>query len=187
MPFFSQIGKAMPRGNEIAQMAQDQLRTYYKSRKLDPFSPSYLKSHCDELLTELLDTEYELYKQLECDINVNHLWQIIEGSLPANPITKKQLEDVIKGKFHELQTFYKSISQSRATRAGGSLQNHIAYFLYTMGYPFEAQQEINGKPDFILPNAALYKSNPGECLLITAKRTLRERWRQIITEGFKGP
>ena len=94
---------------------------------------------------------------------------------------------MIKGKFNELRDFYKSISQSRVSRAGGSLQNHIAFILDSLRYPLEVQKIINGKPDFILPNANLYYTTPGECVLLTAKRTLRERWRQIITEGFKSP
>lgn len=185
--FLTQSEKRMPGGNEIAQMAQNQLRMRYEAKGLDSSSPSYLRAHCDELLEELLDTEFELYKQLEHETNIGRLWQIIESSLPAGPLTKSQLEGVIKGKFHDLHKFYKSISQSRATRAGGSLQNHIAYFFTILHYPFEAQKEINGKPDFILPNATLYNSNPAECLLVTAKRTLRERWRQIIIEGFRSP
>jgi len=94
---------------------------------------------------------------------------------------------LVKEKFNDLREFYKSISQSRVARAGGSLQNHIAYILHALNYPFEVQKIINGKPDFILPNAALYHKTPGECVLVTAKRTLRERWRQIITEGFRSP
>lgn len=65
--------------------------------------------------------------------------------------------------------------------------NHIRFILETLRYPFEREKIINGKPDFILPHSALYHKNPGGCILITAKRTLRERWRQIITEGFRSP
>jgi hypothetical protein len=34
-----------------------------------------------------------------------------------------------------------------------------------------------------MPGKALFKVNPAECIIFTAKRTLRERWRQITTEG----
>ena len=177
----------MPKGSVLAKRAQDKLRELYKIRGLDLSNPQYVKSHCDELLDELLETEYELYKQQEQEINSELLWRIVEKSLPLRPLTENHLEQHIKSKFGELQDFYKSIAQSRVARAGGSLQNHITYIFNILGYPFEAQQEIDGKPDFILPNAELYHQNPGECILATAKRTLRERWRQIITEGFKSP
>jgi hypothetical protein len=45
---------------------------------------------------------------------------------------------------------------------------------------------INGKPDFIMPSYDHFKENPIDCIIFTAKRTLRERWRQIVTEGTRG-
>jgi hypothetical protein len=34
-----------------------------------------------------------------------------------------------------------------------------------------------------MPGKQLFAVNPTECIILTAKRTLRERWRQITTEG----
>lgn len=178
----------MPRGIELAHKAQAELETRYAVRNIDLFDQAYLKTHCDEVLDELLALEFELFKIEEQRVNSERLWEVVGSGLPSSEhFTKNQLENLVKGKFNELRSFYKSISQSRASRAGGSLQNHIAFILGTLNYPFEAQRIINGKPDFILPNAALYHRTPGECILVTAKRTLRERWRQIITEGFRSP
>jgi len=180
--------KMMPRGIELAHKAQDKLKARYEARSIDPFDRAYLKAHCDEILDELLALEFELFKIEEQRVNSDLLWQVVGSGLPLSKhLTKNQLELLVKGKFNELRDFYKSISQSRASRAGGSLQNHIAHILDTLNYPFEVQKVVNGKPDFILPNVTLYHRTPGECILVTAKRTLRERWRQIITEGFRSP
>ena len=178
----------MPKGIELAHKAQDELKARYKATNIDPFDKAYLKPHCDEILDELIDLEFELFKIEEQRVNSDLLWQVVGSGLsPSKHLTKNQLELLVKGKFNELRDFYKSISQSRVSRAGGSLQNHIAFILDSLHYPFEMQKIINGKPDFILPNANLYYKTPGECILVTAKRTLRERWRQIITEGFRSP
>ena len=178
----------MPRGIELAHKAQDELKARYKGKNIDPFDQAYLKAHCDEILDELIALEFELFKIEEQRVNSDLLWQVVGSDLPPSKhLTKNQLELLVKGKFNELRDFYKSISQSRASRAGGSLQNHIAYILHTLNYPFEVQKIVDGKPDFILPSVALYHKTPGECILLTAKRTLRERWRQIITEGFRSP
>jgi len=178
----------MPRGDILAKQAQDNLRELYETNGIDLSNPQYVKSHCDEIIEELLKREFELYEHKEQEVNVDLLWQIVESSLPSSKyLTRGQLEQLIKDKFNEFQDFYKSILQSRRSRAGGSLQNHVAYLFRVLSYPFEVQQVINGTPDFILPNALLYSQNPGECILVTAKRTLRERWRQIITEGFRSP
>ncbi|MCK4387541.1 MAG: hypothetical protein KAW00_02100 [Dehalococcoidia bacterium] len=180
--------KIMPKGIELAHRAQEELKARYKAKNIDPFNQAYLKAHCDEILDGLVALEFGLFRIEEQRVNSNLLWQIVGSSLsPSEHLTKDQLEILIKGRFDELRNFYKSISQSRVSRAGGSFQNHIAYILDTLKYPFEVQKIINGKPDFILPNVALYHKTPGECILVTAKRTLRERWRQIITEGFRSP
>lgn len=178
----------MPRGIDLAQKAQAELKARYAAENVDPFGQAYLKANCDKILDELLTLEFELFKTEEQRVYSERLWKVVESGLPSSEhFTKNQLENLVKSKFNELRDFYKSISQSRVARAGGSLQNHIAYILAILNYPFEAQKMINGKPDFILPNAALYHSTPSECILVTAKRTLRERWRQIITEGFRSP
>ncbi|PJA40973.1 hypothetical protein CO178_01230 [candidate division WWE3 bacterium CG_4_9_14_3_um_filter_34_6] len=39
---------------------------------------------------------------------------------------------------------------------------------------------------FLMPSEAHYKINPMDCIIFTAKRTIRERWRQIVTEGTRG-
>jgi len=37
-----------------------------------------------------------------------------------------------------------------------------------------------------MPSYKYWQVNPLDCIVFTSKRTLRERWRQIITEGTKG-
>ena len=55
-----------------------------------------------------------------------------------------------------------------------------------MGYPYTPQAVINGQPDFLLPSLEHFEKNAMDCIIFTVKRTLRERWRQIITEGTQG-
>lgn len=37
-----------------------------------------------------------------------------------------------------------------------------------------------------MPNEAHYRKLATDCIIFTAKRTVRERWRQIATEGTRG-
>lgn len=37
-----------------------------------------------------------------------------------------------------------------------------------------------------MPSYDHYVKNAIDCIIFTAKRTLRERWRQIVTEGTRG-
>jgi hypothetical protein len=49
-----------------------------------------------------------------------------------------------------------------------------------------SQPIINGRPDFILPSVEHFRRNVPDAIIFTIKRTLRERWRQIVTEGTRG-
>jgi hypothetical protein len=88
--------------------------------------------------------------------------------------------------FTELDSFFLSLSQSRRVRAGGAFQSIIKYLFRRLDYPFSEEPIINGQPDFLLPNVEYYREFPVDCIIFTVKRTLRERWRQIVTEGTRG-
>jgi len=179
----------MLKGIELATKAQQAVTSLYKKEKhINPFEPKYLSVHCDEILYNLVTTEYELYKVEEKRAHIDPLWLLFKGKIPNNAkLTEKEIEILVRERFDDLRDFFLSISQSRKSRAGGSFQYHIDHILTTLNYPHDSQKIIDGKPDFILPKAELYHKNPGECILITAKRTLRERWREVITEGKKSP
>ena len=96
------------------------------------------------------------------------------------------LGEILGGSFRTFDRFFLSLAQSRKSRAGKGFEDiHNALFS-RLGYPFTAQAVINGKPDFIMPSVDYYRKNPMDSIIFTAKRTLRERWRQIVTEGTRG-
>ena len=48
----------------------------------------------------------------------------------------------------------------------------------------DKQIKVKGaKPDFVLPSESFLSTHPLDAMLLTAKRTLRERWRQVVTEA----
>ncbi len=90
------------------------------------------------------------------------------------------------GIFKAMDRFYLSIAQSRKSRAGKAFEEIIKALFRKCKYPFDEQKVINGKPDFLMPSEKYFRKNGPDCIIFTAKRTLRERWRQIATEGVKG-
>jgi hypothetical protein len=80
-----------------------------------------------------------------------------------------------------------SAAQQRKSRAGYSFEHHIEAMLIDGGIPFQKQVVIEAKkrPDFILPSLALYDDGARtdrEALVLSAKTTLRERWKQVHAE-----
>jgi len=93
---------------------------------------------------------------------------------------------VVANNFKEFDRFFLSLAQSRKPRAGSTFEWIIKGLFKKLNYPFAEQQVINGKPDFLMPSREHYDTNPMDCIIFTVKTTLRERWRQIVTEGTRG-
>jgi hypothetical protein len=98
----------------------------------------------------------------------------------------EKFAEVIGDYFYTLDKFFLSRTQSRRSRAGTAFEVVLEESFRRLQYPFESQPAIDGNPDFVFPSVSLYKKNAQDAIVFTAKRTLRERWRQIVTEGAKG-
>lgn len=94
--------------------------------------------------------------------------------------------DVLGQYFYALDRFFLGLTQGRRPRAGKAFEMLIRELFVRLKYPFSAQPIINGQPDFILPSIEYFQKNPPGAIIFTIKRTLRERWRQIVTEGTRG-
>ena len=88
--------------------------------------------------------------------------------------------------FWALDRFFLGLTQGRRPCAGKAFEHVIKVLFNTLEYPYTPQAIINGQPDFLLPSIEHYKNNAMDCIIFTVKRTLRERWRQITTEGTRG-
>ena len=90
-------------------------------------------------------------------------------------------------RYADIDAILLSASQQRRSRAGLSFEHHISAMLTDGGIPFEEQVILESKkrPDFILPSLALYNQHGrtySEALVLSAKTTLRERWKQVPME-----
>jgi hypothetical protein len=123
----------------------------------------------DKLLLQWIDLEFTLFKLLENDRYKDY-------------ITKPF------GSVEKLIEVANSILNRRKSRAGHSLENHIAHLFDLRKIPYEAQviTEQNKKPDFIFPSGKDYKNKyfPNEKLnFLAVKTTCKDRWRQVINEA----
>jgi len=146
-----------------------------------------IKENFDQLFDNIGIEAYRLYLEYEQQYG-EKVFNIFLNHLKENGELMK-LEDVgpVLGKyFRTLDKFFLSIIQSRKIRAGQTNQDIQNGLFRALNYPFEEQVFINGKPDFIMPSEKHYRNNPMDCIIFTTKRTTRERWRQIVTEGTRG-
>ena len=91
--------------------------------------------------------------------------------------------------FYELA---KSVTQSRRSRAGTAFEIIIQQLMSRFGYQYQDQQSLGVKlfkqkglgkiVDGILPNIEAYERKRQNCLVVTMKTTLRERWQEVVEE-----
>jgi hypothetical protein len=171
----------IPPQDAIAEEAAERIAAKYQG------DADYIRRNFDMLVDETEQETYAVYLEHEERYTRMVLTHLVEHLRQTGRITAvSDVAPAIADHHHALDRFYLSLSQSRRSRAGRSFEAIQRSLFRRLGYPFTEQPLLNGKPDFVMPSAEHYATNPMDCIIYTSKRTLRERWRQIVTEGAKG-
>lgn len=149
--------------------------------------PQEIKESYDEIVEFGEKFAYDFYLENQDSYGKNVLSKFVFELIEANEITDLSNAPKIIGEyFNAFDRFFLSLSQSRKSRAGNTFEKIHNTLFQRLGYPFAYKQVINGEPDFVMPSVEYFYDNPADCIIFTSKRTLRERWRQIISEGARG-
>jgi hypothetical protein len=127
----------------------------------------------DDIILEWTEAEYQLFRGLEEKI--------------YRPVFTKPFENC-----QSLVEFSNSILNRRKSRAGKSLEHHLAEIFTASRLKFEEQviTENKKKPDFIFPDGESYHDFmfPADKLtMLGAKTTCKDRWRQVLNEADRIP
>lgn len=123
----------------------------------------------DDRLTRWLDTEYQLYRLME-----NKIYD------PFIRTGNHSLEDIL--------AFCNSVLNRRKSRAGKSLEHHLAAIFdeHHIAYSHGEVTEGHSRPDFIFPGISQYhchEFSKEHLVFLGSKTTCKDRWRQILTEA----
>lgn len=180
---FAAIHAAIPSTSRMAELAQAEYMNANSLSLLDPFS---LAAPGDAVMRISRDIEYRLFKDFELRARSVELVRIVFGVNSTATTVEGAIRSLIT-EFPRIDKVLLSAAQQRKSRAGKSFELHIERLLKDGGIPYEAQVVIESKkrPDFVLPDFLLY-SDPArtrmEALVLSAKTTLRERWKQVHSE-----
>jgi hypothetical protein len=88
--------------------------------------------------------------------------------------------------------FSLSVQNRRKSRAGAALENHLEAIFKASALKFArgAETENRNKPDFLFPGAAEYRDSAfptARLTMLGAKSTLKDRWRQVLSEAQRIP
>jgi hypothetical protein len=170
----------LPKWEEILNEATDNIIS--KER----LEPGVIKNDFDNIFNEICDEGYRIFLSYEEDYGKKVISRYIEELITNNSADINNIAEITGGSFTVFDRFFLSLSQSRKSRSGKTFEAITRNLFKKLDYPFDMQVVINGKPDFLMPSESHYRSNGMDCIIFTAKRTLRERWRQIVTEGTRG-
>ncbi len=173
----SQYSK-IPDGAFITAQAQKQWLEADAKRSFDPFSLAHPGNDLRHLTTEI---EFTIYRAHELRFRAAQALNIIfqDGT---SPTTEQIVQRVVRN-FIPLYQVMLNASQQRKTRVGTGFESHIRRMLEAGGIPHEDQAIVSTRrPDFVLPNKKLYSDKSTDAIVLAAKTTLRERWKQVPME-----
>ncbi len=85
--------------------------------------------------------------------------------------------------YEQLRQMFLSISQSRKARGGKDFELQIGAMLDLIEVPFQKRKRMH-RVDFMIPSDQAFEQSRSRALIISAKRTLRERWREVVEELY---
>lgn len=148
---------------DLARHARECYLTSYRIK------PELLKQNPDREILAWLDAEFQLFKVFENDRYAKQIQQ---------PFASVE----------ELVITANTILNRRKSRAGKSLEHHLSsvFDTFDLSYDTQAVTEANKKPDFLFPGAGAYhnpKFDENGLIMLAAKTTCKDRWRQILNEA----
>lgn len=166
---------------------------------LTELSKADARSRFGIILGQLMDEGWRLLQQHQGTQRVRFFREALKAQLPTLPAaierellldaapreTAARVVEVVIEHMGMLPEEYfsipqKSIGQQAKKRAGVHMERAMAFLFRRAGLPFEQQRPK--RSDFVFPDLETWESTPELAVLVSAKRTLAERWKQLAAE-----
>lgn len=168
---------SLPDPTTIASAARDEWLRNHGFKDLDPWM---IEAPGDAIMEISRDIEYRLYKRYEIRRRAAELVALLSET--------GDLATAVVRQFSDIDRIFLSASQQRKSRAGRSFEHHIGGTLRGGRIRFVEQAVTGGRrPDFVMPDLPTLRSKKRlqtGALVLAAKTTLRERWKQVSSERF---
>lgn len=162
-------------------LAEEARLDFLRSVRSKTFNPWDIKKPGDALMRVSRDIEFSIYRRHELRMRAVEVARVLAQH-------DRSATAAVRG-FASLNSIFLSASQQRKSRAGKSFETHLAAMLKAGGVRFQAQAILGQRrPDFVLPDQATVALDTQrryeDAAILSAKTTLRERWKQITHERF---
>lgn len=173
----------MPATAELAARAREE---YLKRRGLGSLNPFEIENPGDAIREISREIEWELFREFQRRERAVELIRAVLGD-DAIKLDMKGVVRRLVDATGTIDAIMLSASQQRKSRAGYSFEHQIEAMLKAGGIPFAKQvvMDARKRPDFVLPSLVHLRktlAGPSRGLILSAKTTLRERWKQVQRE-----
>jgi len=154
---------------------------------------TYIRENFNHILHEVWQQTLEVLERYERDAYAegipDELIKMKESEFnEAEIVAQKKgfthsFQDLFSKLYPYLLNCFLSISQSRKTRGGRDFELQFGKLLDLMDVPYQKFRRAS-RVDFMIPSDEAFKNNPTSAAIASAKRTLRERWREVVEELY---
>lgn len=164
-----------------AQLSAQAQQTWLERNPGHTLNPMKLSKPGDAVRELVSHIEFDLYRKYEVRTRAVNLIELFLGD-GKEPTVKSLVTSLVR----DFSGFYSEMlnaAQQRKARVGAGFESHIRALLKAGAIPFAEQKVVSSlRPDFVLPSVALYQAKSPAALVLSAKTTLRERWKQVTME-----
>ena len=168
----------MPSSETLSNQAQ---QLWLEQNPGSALNPMTLRKPGDAVRQIVSGIEFDLYRQHEVRSRGSKLINLLLGDGVAPTVSS-----IVTRLARDFSGFYSEMlnaSQQRKARVGTGFETHIRSLLDGGAVPYAEQKVVSSlRPDFVLPSLELYQSSSRDALVLSAKTTLRERWKQVTME-----
>jgi len=166
-----------------------------ESLKLTEVSSEDISKNFEQFLTNVESKAFDIYKEYERKAfeELKDLW-IEKRKEWISRVLKEKGERGIREILSEFIDAVRELEfragQMRKARGGRTFEYAVKSLLNLAGVPCEEPHEetkkILKRIDLVSPDAETARQMPDKAIFIAIKRTLRERWKQVVPEHMKG-
>jgi hypothetical protein len=141
--------------------------------------PDVIKRSASGLMRELEQRVYRDYMESQQVALDQALRSVLRGKLPEGAGAADAI-DLIARNARAFDEFFLSVAQGRKKRAGGVLEAFYEALFRAARYPHHVvRTETRAALDFVFPSIERLEERPEDCVVLVAKRMLRDGWRHL--------
>jgi hypothetical protein len=180
---------------ETIPEADSILEEAIKSLNLDKIPTGEISKNFGQLLKDVESVASKIYKEYERRAfeKLVELWTDNRREWISKILEERGgegIKSILREFVNPLREMEFRAAQMRKARAGITFQHAVKVLLKLAGIPceepHEETKEILKRIDLVSPDAETAKEAPDKAIFIATKRTLKERWKQVVPEQMKG-